>query len=457
MNRALPILLTGTFMSALDASIVNVAAPTIREDLGASNGTIQLIISGYVVAYAALLITGARVGDDRGHRTVFLAGLAGFTLSSALCGFAWSPAVLIAARLAQGVSAAAMAPQVITIIGLRLDGEHRSRALALFAAIVAGGVVAGQVLGGAIVDANVAGSAWRPIFLINVPVGIVLWIAGRRGLPNTRLPAAAPLDLLGAAGLAATVGLLLVPIEFGHQSGWAWWTWALLGAAAVSGGALVAHLRRRGPTGAPLLDLVLLTYPVVRSGLLAIAAQTAAWGGLLFVLSVHVQQALGFSPLHSGLTLVPFAFAFAVGSLRAARLPVARARVAVTAGLLVLAGGYGALAALLHDDAKPGVTVAMVLITAGFAFGVGYGPVLGRLVGAVPSDRARDVSGMFTTVNQLAFALGVAVLGSLYSSRLGHAGSAAASALGTTLIACAVLSVIAALASVAMTAAERRL
>src|SRR6059058_1909936 len=196
-RAALAVLLTGTFMASLDTAIVNVAGPAIQSDVGVSGAALQLVISGYALAYAALLITGARLGDDHGHRRLFLLGLAGFTATSLLAGLAWSTEVLVAARIGQGVAAAAMGPQVMTVIQLQYEGAARMRAMALLATVVASGVVAGQVVGGALVDADIAGSSWRPVFLINVPVGLTLLAIGPRLLPVTRRPRGRRLDVVG--------------------------------------------------------------------------------------------------------------------------------------------------------------------------------------------------------------------------------------------------------------------
>ena len=185
-RAALAVLLTGTFMASLDTAIVNVAGPAIQADVGVSGAALQLVISGYALAYAALLITGARLGDDHGHRRLFLVGLAGFTLTSLLAGLAWSTEVLIAARIGQGVAAAAMGPQVMTVIQLQYDGAARMKAMALLATSCRRAWSPGQVLGGALVDLDVLGASWRPVFLINVPVGLALLAIGARLLPVTR-------------------------------------------------------------------------------------------------------------------------------------------------------------------------------------------------------------------------------------------------------------------------------
>ena len=338
---ALAILLAGTFMTALDVSIVNVAAPKMQAGLGLSGATLQLVISGYSVAFAALLVTGARLGDDHGHRRLFMIGLLGFTATSLLCGLAWSPGVLVVARILQGASGALMTPQVVTVIQLWYAAEARARALALYATVICAGAVVGQILGGALVSADIAGTSWRPVFLVNVPVGLALLVAGPRVLPHTRAERSRKLDPLGVALLTGFIVLVMVPLVSGHQAGWAWWTWACLAAAVPTGAALVLHLRREQRRGGdPLIDLGLLRRAPVALGLTSVAAQMVAYGGFLFALTLHLQGGLGESPLRSGLTFGPYAVGFAVTSLAAPMLPPQLVRRVAAGGLAAMALGY---------------------------------------------------------------------------------------------------------------------
>src|SRR5215472_13174496 len=183
-RATLAVVLTGQFMAVLDASVVNVAAPSIHAGLHTSGAGLQLVIAGYVITYAVLLVTGARLGDILGHRRVFLGGLAAFTLASLGCGLATSTSVLVALRFVQGAGAAAMIPQVLSLIQRSFPGAARARPMRLYAAVLAGGAVAGQVVGGLLVSADLWGSSWRPVFLLNVPIGVILFLAGLRYLPR---------------------------------------------------------------------------------------------------------------------------------------------------------------------------------------------------------------------------------------------------------------------------------
>lgn len=403
--KALAVLLCGTFMASLDTAIVNVAGPAIQEDVGVSGAALQLVISGYALAYAALLITGARLGDDHGHRRLFLSGLAGFTLTSLLAGLAWSTEVLVAARIGQGVAAAAMGPQVMTVIQLQYDGAARMKAMALLATVVSAGVVSGQVLGGLLVDLDLFGASWRPVFLINVPAGLALLAAGPRLLPVTKRPSGRKMDWLGVALATDTIVLVMVPLVFGHEVDWAWWTWACLAAAVPTAIALALHLRR---TDAPVADVRLLAAPRFGLGMASTTAVMVAYGGFLFVLTLHLQQQLGDSPLRSGLTFAPYALGFAIASLT---VPARFASV----GLVASAAGYVGLG-VAAGDGWSDATALPLLALAGAGFGAGYSQVISKAIAAVPAAQAHDASGLFNTINMLGFALGVATLGSAFLS-----------------------------------------
>lgn len=266
-GRLLAVVLAAQFMALLDVFIVNVAVPTIGSELHASGAGLQLVVAGYTIAYAVLLITGARLGDRLGHRRVYLAGLALFTAASLACGLAQGTGELIAFRLVQGAGSAVMIPQVLSLIQRNFSGEARARALGAYAAVLATGAAAGQVLGGVLVSADLFGTSWRPVFLVNVPVGVVLLAVGRRILPRDdarALERSRGLDLPGLVLLAAAVSLFTVPLVLGQEEDWPLWSWLSLGAAAVCFGLFCLYesrLARRG--GAPLIAPRVLRQPGV--------------------------------------------------------------------------------------------------------------------------------------------------------------------------------------------------
>ena len=220
---ALAIVLTGQIMAIIDTNIVNVAVPAMHATLGASGAGLQLVVAGYTIAYAVLLVTGARIGDILGHRRVFLAGVALFTLASLGCGLAPNTGSLVALRFVQGIGAAVMIPQVLSLIQRTYTSPGpRARAMSLYATVISGGAVLGQVLGGLLVSADLFGSSWRPVFLVNVPVGLAVLAFGRL-LPAGRFDGIRTLDLPGLAVLTPAVFALVLPLVLGQPLGWPLW------------------------------------------------------------------------------------------------------------------------------------------------------------------------------------------------------------------------------------------
>jgi EmrB/QacA subfamily drug resistance transporter len=416
---ALTVLLVGTFMAALDAAIANVAGPDIETDLGISGTSLVLALSGYTLSYAMLLITGARLGDDYGHRKLFLLGLAGFTAASFACGLAPSGATLIIARVIQGAACALMTPQVATIIQLRYEGAERARALALFATVLAVGVVAGQVLGGILVSADIAGLSWRPVFLVNVPIGVALVVVGARTLPVTRAPERRRLDLGGVALASAALLMILLPLLLGREQDWPAWTFVSMVAGvgvAVTAGFYFTALSRRG--GSPLVDPRIVSDGSFTVALGSLFASTAAWGGFLIAFTLYLQAGLGHSALHSGLAFIPYGAAFAVTSLTYGRLPE-RVRAQMPVGGLMLAAASYAVLGVVDQAGWHPVASAMLLALAGGGYGLGFSPVMTAAVARVPLERARDASGILTTAIQVSYAVGLTALGSLFLSEAG--------------------------------------
>src|SRR5580698_4147966 len=213
---ALVVLLVGAFLAPLDFFIVNVAMPSITAGLHATAAEVQLVISGYAVVFAVFLITGGRLGDIFGRKTIFLAGLTGFALASALCGLAWSPLTLILARLLQGMAAAAMAPQALASVAALFPAGERGRALSIYGVTLGMSSIVGQLLGGALVEADIGGLGWRLIFLINLPIAIVAFLAAIPLLRETRGPQHRRLDLVGVVLSSAALAVFVVPLVEGR-------------------------------------------------------------------------------------------------------------------------------------------------------------------------------------------------------------------------------------------------
>jgi MFS family permease len=415
----LAILLCGGFLPLLDFFIVNVALPTMNATLHASAPMLQLVVAGYGVAYALMLVVGGRLGDAIGRRKFFIIGVSGFTVSSLLCGIAPSIGALVALRVLQGVSAAMSQPQVLATLHAALDGRRRARAIALYAAM--GGVAAsvGQLVGGALVQANIWGLSWRPIFLVNVPVGLAVLALSRRFVPATKSPAPAGVDRLGTALIGVALVAVLVALTEGRALGWPLWTWLLLALAPLAGAAAVAverRIERNG--GVPLIAPSMVRLPSMRRGLALAIPFFAAFGAFMFVFALAVQDGLRFSPLRSGLALAPMTAAFLVGSLLAPKL-IARfggRAIAVAMGSEAVALVALAIQILRQWPHIGTFTMSPELIVGGFAQAVTLVTLFRTVLADVPHHLSGVGSGILVTVQQSALALGVASLGSLYLS-----------------------------------------
>ncbi|MFF5210953.1 MFS transporter [Streptosporangium sp. NPDC000396] len=409
----LTVILTGQFMAILDVSIVNVASPMIRSDLGTSGSALQMITSGYTIAYAMLLITGARLGGRYGGRRLFLYGLAGFTAASLACGLAASAEQLIAFRLLQGAGAALMVPQVLSMIQTNFEGVARARALSLYATVISGAAVVGQVLGGVLVSADLLGTTWRPVFLVNVPIGLGLLVVSARLLPGGGPLRHRALDLPGLVTLSLALSLLVVPLVLGHEQDWPLWGWAAM-AASVAFTGIFALVERRA--AAPLVPARVLRAPGVVTSALAIFGVMATYGGFLFSLALHLQGPLGDSPLRAGLTFVPGAVAFAVASLNWRRVPERLQRRMIVASFGVAALGYLGLSLALSGGGHGQPLLTVALAVTGFGLGGAFSPVLAIALTHVAPEDAPDASGLFVMMAQLGQVVGVATFGTLYLS-----------------------------------------
>ncbi|MER6510433.1 MFS transporter [Nonomuraea sp. NPDC001636] len=412
MRGVLPVLLSAWFMAQFDFFVVNVAAPAIEHDLSAGPAALELIVAGYAFTYAAGMITGGRLGDRYGYRRLFVLGVAGFTVASVLCGLAPGAAWLVAARLLQGLAGAVMVPQVLAMISAVYPPERRGRALGWYGAAGGLGSIAGQVLGGLLLTADVFGLGWRVIFLINLPVGLVVVPLARWLLPEADPHKPVAFDLPGAAGLAAGLALLLVPLGLGNSLGWPAWTWAAMAASAPVF-ALTWWWQRtlaaRG--GQPVLDLGLLKVHSYLAGVGAIVAFMAYFASFMFTLTLLLQSGLGLTAFPAGLAFAPMGVLFTVTSLLGTRLVSRYGLVVVMIGGLVTALGLALLVAGAGRG-LPYVMVALMLV------GSGNGLVLPRLIGAalveVAPHQAGIGSGVLSTAQQFAGAGGVAVIGAVY-------------------------------------------
>lgn len=419
--RALAATLLATFMVLLDTSIVNNAVPSIQRTLGASSSQIQLILDAYLLAYAALLITGGRLGDMLGRKRMFLLGATGFALSSALCGLAPTPAALIAFRALQGATAALLVPQVSAMIQVEFPSAERGAAFGVLGAVVGLGTITGPLLGGLLLGADLWGLTWRPIFLINLPVGALALLAAARLVRESRAPGAQRLDVGGVALVALALVLIIYPIVEGRAWGWPAWVPALILAGLALLGLFVVDQRRKAARGAaPLIVPALFADRAFRVGLPTSLVFFSGVYSLFLALSVCLQVGLGHSPLVAALMILPFQSASLIASLLSAR--VARrlgTRVLLLGSVLLGLGVLGIISALLLQGAAlSGWTLLPVLLVGGAGFGLIIGPLTTLILAGVAPERAAAASGVLATAQQVGGALGIAVVGALLFGRI---------------------------------------
>ncbi|MGW6910525.1 MFS transporter [Streptomyces sp. NPDC054940] len=411
--------LLGAALPLIDFFIVNVALPTIGHDLAASETMLELVVAGYGLAYAVLLVLGGRLGDLFGRRRLFLGGMAAFGLTSLACGLAPSAWTLVAARVAQGAASAAMLPQVLATIQAATSGQRRAKAMGLYGATAGLSMVAGQILGGVLVAADIAGTGWRSVFLVNVPVVLVGLFLAARAVPETRSQHPEPIDGPGTVLLAVSLLTLLAPLTEGRAAGWPLWTWLSLAAFPFAAAAFYAVERRADRRGrTPLVPPSLFALTSLRRGLVMIVPFSIGFSGFMFVIAVALQQGAGRGPVAAGLALAPMAVVFFFVSLAGPRLVARYGTRVVTAGAAIQGVGV-ALMALAAWYSWPDLGLVELLPGAAVA-GAGQAlqlPVVFRIVlSEVPTARAGVGSGVMITTQQSSLALGVATLGTLFLS-----------------------------------------
>ena len=428
------VVLASAVMDLLDATIVNVAGPSIHRDLGGDAGTLQWLSAAYTLAFAVLLIAGARLGDIFGRRRLFLIGSAGFTLFSAASAAAPTIGMLIAFRALQGSFGALMIPQGFGLIKqVFVDEAEMDRALGLFGPATGIAMLAAPILAGALIDANFWGIAWRLVFLINVPIGALTLLLAARSLPHGASHPNVKLDVGGVWLVGLGLVTIIYPLIEGRTEGWPAWCFGMLAAGAVLLIAFLRHERRRSKN--PLIEPTLLANRTYLSGIAVALALFGAFGGLLLCVSLYGQLGEGWSPIHAGLTLTPMVVGMILGMV-ASNAAVRRVgRHLLHIGMLLIAAGSVALATLLTEartasswDLVPGL----------FFIGAGVGATVGQLfrfiLTSVSMDEVGSASGVFEAVQQLSNALGVAVLGTIFFSSFDH--HVASEALGVTTWAC---------------------
>jgi EmrB/QacA subfamily drug resistance transporter len=408
------VVIVADVMDLLDATIANLAGPSIQADLGAGASTLQWVLAAYTMAFAIGLVTSARLGDLVGRRPMFLAGMAGFTLASLLCGLAPTAGLLIAFRVLQGLFGAAMIPQGLAMLKQSFAPEDLQKAFIPFGPIMGLSAVLGPILAGVLLDADILDTGWRMIFLINVPVGLVGAVLAWRYLPDVPRDPSARLDLGGALLLTIASALLIYPLVQGREHDWPWWCFAMMAAAAVVFGLFVMSERR---SDHPVIEPSLFRHRGYVGGVLFIGVFFVALNGLMLVVNLFLQLGQGFEPLHTGLAMTPWALGMAIGAaLSGALLGPRFGRRVLHGGLIVAAAGMVWLAVRVGgaDGALGGWDIAPMFLVVGLGSGAIFAPLFDIILSDLDDREVGTGSGALNAVQQFGGALGVAVVGTLY-------------------------------------------
>jgi EmrB/QacA subfamily drug resistance transporter len=424
----LAVVLSATFMQLLDASIVSIAVPPLQADLGATNSELQLVVGGYLLTFACALLVGGRLGDTYGRKRLFLIGMAGFTAASALCGLAPDPTTLIIARLAQGLFSGLMFPQVLSVIQVTFPPDQRARVHAIYGATLGVASILGPLLGGLFLAADLFGTGWRMIFLVNLPVGLAALAAGIPILPESKARDVGRVDLLGAASVAAGLFLVVLPLTIGGDVGWPAWTYLMLATGLLALAVFVRRQRRRSlwrhyvrRADAALVPWSLFWYRAFTVGLLLNLVFFAGVAPFFFYFIIYLETGTGFSPLRAGLAVLPVALASALASPASAAIGRRHGRRGLAVGCALLALGMGGLVVTLrHAGDQPSMWLfvpALFLVGAGLGL---FGALITSVVlGCIGENEAGAASGALATVQQVGGAVGVAVAGVLFFSLIG--------------------------------------
>ena len=418
---ALGILLIANFMNLIDVTIVNVALPSMRDNLGASDAQIEWVVAAYVLAFALGLLPFGRLGDIVGRSRMFLIGVAAFTLASALCGMAQSIEMLIGARVLQGVGGAMMTPQVLAIATVTFPPQERGQAFSLFGLSAGLASVCGPVLGGVLIDAQLFGLDWQPIFLVNIPIGIAAIIAGWFLIP--RLPGHAELrnDYAGIALFGLGIVAVVFPIIEGRALDWPAWSFAMMVAGLLLLVAFFFWQKRRARAGQPqLLNYDLLANRDYMFGAFVVTVFASGIPGLFLVISLLLQSGFGFTPLQSGLTNLPFSAGVLIASFIAGRFGTnyLRSRLAVAGAMVSLGIGWLHFVVAGTGDSIDPWSFLLPLLIAGTGLGTGFSSLFQLVLRNVPPRDAGAGSGALQAFQQVGGALGVALVGQIFFSQL---------------------------------------
>lgn len=419
---AMGILIFASFMDLLDVTIVQVALPAIRDDLGATPAQLEWIVGGYMLAFGVVLVTGGRLGDIIGRRRTFLIGVAGFTLASVVASVSATGDLLVAARVVQGAFAALMVPQVLSTLQALYSPRERAPIYGIVGGISGLAAVVGPLLGGLLVTADLAGTSWRSIFLLNVPVGVVIFALALRLVPDTRSPRPPRLDLPGVVLLSGGLLGILYPVVEGRALDWPAWLWVVAAAGAALLVAFVLHQRARTRRdGSALLPLALFANRGFSAGLITQASFQGAMNAFTVAWIIYMQASLGLDAFAVGLIMLPFSLGAFLGVGAAIPLASRVGKPVVTAGALLQAGGIvWALAVMSGRGSQlSGWDLLLPLAVTGVGLGLLVVPLVDVALATVPLRDAGAASGAYGTFQQIGAAVGVAISATVFFAKVG--------------------------------------
>lgn len=417
----LAILLLAAFMNLMDVTIVNVALPSLQTGFDASTSEIEWVVATYILAFALGLLPFGRLGDVIGRKKMFLIGVAGFTLFSAACGSAPTILTLIVARAFQGLAAAMMMPQVLALAQVMFPPRERGLAFSFFGLSAGLASVAGPLVGGFLINVDLWGLGWRPIFLVNIPVGLFAIAAGSAIIPHLEGHGGIRNDFLGIVLAALSVFVLVFPLIEGRNYGWPLWAIGMIAGSFAGFALLYLHLHRRAARGrSQLLPVSLLGNGnfVLGAGMTTIFFSGMA--GFFMVLAIFLQTGFGFTPLQSGLTTVPFPAGVLASSLVATRLRSRFARERLAGGAVALVIGMGWLYLVVSQigDTVDHWSFMAPLFLSGLGLNTTLSALFQTILAGVPHRDAGAAGGTLQSFQQIGGALGVAVVGEIFFATL---------------------------------------
>ncbi|MCT9008057.1 MFS transporter [Streptomyces rhizosphaerihabitans] len=418
---ALFVILAAEVMDLLDAVVTNIAGPSMRADLGGGASTLQWLAAAYTLSMAIGLVTGGRLGDIHGRRTMFLVGAAGFTLGSLLCAVSVSPGMLIGARVVQGLFGAVMLPQGLGMIKEMFPPKESQKAFGMFGPVMGLSAVCGPILAGWLVDADYFGTGWRMIFLINLPLGAAAILGAVRYLPKGRSETKPQLDILGMLLVALAALLIIFPLVQGREYDWPVWTFVMMGASVIVFVVFGRYESSRSKAGRdPLVVPSLFRKRGFSGGMILGLVFFSAMQGFMLVFNLYTQIGLGYAPLKAGLVMVPWSGGMIVG-FGLAQGVTKFGRAVLQAGTLVMAVGvFGVWLTLdmVGGGVGPWQLLPSLLVT-GIGMGLLMAPFFDIVLASVEQHETGSASGTMTAVQQLGGAFGVAILGTVFFGLLG--------------------------------------